>query len=85
MFVRYRYREPNGLIKLEAAARPGGSLYWRPADASFPLSLSLFPPLSVSLVAKWLLSLLCPRLQVAKIPPPLHLPSHLLSSILLGY
>ena len=40
MFVRYRYREPNGLIKLEAAARPGGSLYWRPADAYFPLSLS---------------------------------------------
>ena len=44
MFVRYRYREPNGLIKLEAAA---GSLAPKPtamaaaavADAS-PLSLS---------------------------------------------
>ena len=50
MFVRYRYREPNGLIKLEAAA---GSLAPKPtamaaaaaADASLlSLSLSLLSP-----------------------------------------
>ena len=50
MFVRYRYREPNGLIKLEAAPNeahsPRSSLAAdAPSSISFSLSLdSTLPP-----------------------------------------
>ena len=46
MFVRYRYREPNGLIKLEAAA--AGSQ--RRSGVGCPLSLA--PPLFYLLLAQ---------------------------------
>ena len=49
MFVRYRYREPNGLIKLEAAPNeahsPRSSLAAdAPSSISFSLSLDSTPP-----------------------------------------
>ena len=50
-------------------------------SSDFGQTSSFLPPFfSVSPIAKWLLSLLCPRLQVAKIPPPSPLSLSLLHS-----